>query len=83
MFTTEKCLFDLVTKEQLTEIKKVAKKFRGKVESVESFWLHTVRVTFNDRFPESFAQHDKKEFLDKLSFKPITFTGIETCVFFS
>lgn len=64
-FNTEKRIFDCVTSDQLTLIKKAAKKCNGKVKIAKTgFGKQAVKVQFTDSFPVSFASHDVRKFDD-------------------
>jgi hypothetical protein len=81
-FNTEKRIFDCVTPEQLTLIKKHAKKCNGRVKIAQTgFGNKAVKVQFTDSFPVSFASHDVRKFDDMV--KPLNlerFTGIPSLV---
>jgi hypothetical protein len=84
MFDTERRHFADVTREQLVGIKQAAKKYRGKVIAKPNgkHDLSVVRVTFQDNFPETFAQHDADAFMKAVAHLNLEkFTGMPELVF--
>jgi hypothetical protein len=62
-FDEAKRHYDSVTPEQLSAVKKLAKKFHGKVSTKPTTHGNfLVKVVFRDNFPESFATRDAESF---------------------
>jgi hypothetical protein len=77
MFSTAKVMLSQVPPEHEAFVKKMAKKHRGRIETYQNKHGKDMRITFNDRFPDSFASHDSNNFKNSIKHLNIGFdTGM-------
>lgn len=66
MFNSAKVTFSQVPHEHVPFVKKMAKKHRATVKTYQNKHGMDMEFSFKDRFPESFASHDSRNFKDSV-----------------
>jgi hypothetical protein len=66
MFNSAKVTYSQVPHEHVPFVKKMAKKHRAKVKTYQNKHGMDMEFSFSDRFPDSFASHDSRNFKDSV-----------------